>query len=230
MNIKRSGKTILFISSYIPLYTIFIINNIYDLVNYWHTNRRNKIFCYRNIFIYNKFQCIVAIILILVCFVSYFLLKQYLKNEQNSTRNVTIYNIKKRNDKVNEYILVYILPFIGINTSELKDCIVIVLVFIVLGYVCIKNNYIYINPLLYFMGYNIYSALSIVKVFNNDNEEQQLEDEVVLISNYKIVDLINKYQKSMVVKDNQRLTEYYMKVSKLDNGTYFLNRRDDSNN
>ena len=83
--------------------------------------------------------------------------------------------LRKSNEKVSDYILVYILPFIGVNSTDRTEFIIFILVFLLIGDILVKNDLVYINPVLYMMKYNILES-----------------EDKMLISKYSIAELKRK--------------------------------------
>lgn len=178
----KFSKWILFISSYIPLYLIFIVSNSFDI---WSRYKEiNQYSDYTNYMLINcsEFNLVNLFIFIILSLLSLTLLAIILKKESTSTTYHNLYNIKKNNGKINEYVLVYILPFITVNSSNLKDLIIFLIIYFVIGFLSVKNDIVYVNPILYMAKYNLYSY----------KEDTNAEEESVLITKYSIIDLKRK--------------------------------------
>lgn len=145
--LTKFSAWILFVSSYIPLFIIFAINNLFK---YFETKSNSG-----NI-IHPSLNLIIACSFILICIISFILLKVILTLVSSSTESMEVLNITKSNSDIINYLFVYIVPFISIDTSSLKDLIIFFILLIVIGVISVENNLIYINPTLYFMRYNIY--------------------------------------------------------------------------
>lgn len=74
--------------------------------------------------------------------------------------SVQIKNINNLNDNaIINYLFIYIFPFITLDFSNIKGIMVFLYLFSLLGYIYLRNNIVYINPILnIFFKYNIYSV------------------------------------------------------------------------
>lgn len=69
------------------------------------------------------------------------------------------HEIKEVEDKSNqflEYIIAYIIPFLGFNLTNLSDLISLSILFVIIGFLYIKSDMIYMNPVLKLLNYNLY--------------------------------------------------------------------------
>lgn len=142
--LTKFASWVLYISSYIPLFFILLINN---LIAIYENNINNKSY---------KINLYIVLGMILVIITGLAVLKFVLKASSTSNENITINNISKSNDSILGYLFSYLVPFMLINTSDIREVITFTLVFIVMGIICVENELIYINPTLYLLGYNMY--------------------------------------------------------------------------
>jgi len=142
--LTRFAAWILYISSYIPLFFILIINNIIVVYEKMIANEPYK----NNLYI--------SVGIVVVISLSYLLLRVVLKAANTNNESITINNISKSNDSILGYLFSYLVPFMLINTSDIREIITFALVFIVMGIICVENELVYINPTLYLLRYNIY--------------------------------------------------------------------------
>ena len=138
--------------------------------------------------------------------ISWILLFVVINLNSNSMTNKELYFVRKNNEKVNEYILVYIIPFISVSASDLKGLILFAMVFMVIGMVTVRNDIVYVNPILYFCKYNIYLF----------NEYQETTESSILITKYTIMEM----KKNGNFEDNK----IKMPTSKLSQNTYFIKK------
>ena len=133
-------RIIMFISSYFPLYVMVIILHFHKIL---------KGFAEKNILIIGF--VILIFILMLISIVSVVILKQ-----GRGTREKVINNLENPDDTVLSYITTYIIPLItnGDNSKEVYT--VNVLLFFLIGYIYLRVNLIYLNPLWAIFGYVIY--------------------------------------------------------------------------
>lgn len=160
--ITKFSKWILFVSSYIPLYVIFIVGNLFDIyIKYSENNPKVDIY---SLIFQCKINIVIIIFFIIVIFLSLILLKKILNISKDGRKNKTIKSIKKCNDRVSDYVLVYIIPFVTITLDSYKQLVLFLMIFLLLGYISVKNELVYINPILYFKKYNFYN----VTIKNNE--------------------------------------------------------------
>lgn len=175
------GKIFMFLSSYSPLY-LFIITLNYSIVDI-------KI-SLRKILDINQINSndIILYILISLTIISNMILYILLITSKRYSEPVKILEIQNGNEKVLDYILAYIVSFVctdfaQITNNDSKGIITAILIQILLGYLYCKSNMFYINPVLNFIGYDIY----LIKTSN---------DNFVLLSKDK--DSINKIQDDII--------------------------------
>jgi hypothetical protein len=129
--IKDYVKIFLFLSSYAPLFLILAIKN------------------------YTETYLVIGmgvLILISVIFSLYVIGK-------SSKMNGDYHEVKEVEDKSNqflEYIIAYIIPFLGFNTTSIPDLISLGIIFVLIGLLYIRSDLVYMNPLLNLMNYNLY--------------------------------------------------------------------------
>ena len=163
-------KCILFISSYFPLYIFLLILNI-DMYNSIEKLKQIPV----KIFL---ISILIFIVISIISLMSIIISK-------NGTKKLLIENIERTDDTIISYIMTYIIPILKVDKYEI---VVNILLFILIGYLYIRLNLLYLNPLWSMFGYISYRV-------NNDT---------VLITNYKITDLKIK------IKNNQSVKGFYM--------------------
>ena len=162
MKIRTDGfcntitRTIMFISSYFPLYIIIIILYFSKLL---------KGLIERNILII--IFTFLLVLLIVLSAVSIILLKK-----GQGTREKLISNLENPDDTVLSYIMTYIIPLVtnGDNSNEVY--IVNVILFVLIGYIYLRLNLIYLNPLWAIFGYLIYRDSNREIVITNISREE----------------------------------------------------------
>lgn len=155
------GKIFMFLSSYSPLY-LFIITLNYSLCDIKES--LSKIF---NISQVNKTDIILYILISLII-ISNTILYILVITSKKYSEVVRITEIENGNEKVLDYILAYIVSFVctdfaQITNNDSKGIITAILIHGLLGYLYCKSNMFYINPVLNFIGYEIY----LIKTDNN---------------------------------------------------------------
>ena len=188
----KFSKWILYISSYIPLYIILIVNNILNLYESYKGNKDFSI----SLLLKEKNINFILFFIILI-FISFVLLRISLREASKSTHYEEFFNIKKDNENINYYILIYIFAFIGIDSINKTKFIVFILLFVFIGNIFIKNNLLYIHPM---MKYNVFKS-----------------EDKILITKYSISEL-----KKKGIWDNNT-NKLMIKVSNLYNNIYYVN-------
>ena len=131
--IKDYTKVFLFLSSYIPLFIILGMKN------------------YSNSYILIGLSILVAISLI---FLIYIICKAHKMNGVYKEIN----SYEDKSNQFLEYIIAYIIPFLGFNLNNIIDLISVGIIFLIISVLYIKSDLIYMNPILNFMGYNLYKV------------------------------------------------------------------------
>jgi hypothetical protein cdifA_08257 len=149
-------RTIMFISSYFPLYIIIII---------LYFSKLFKGLMEKNILII--IFTILLVLLIVFSAVSIILLKK-----GQAIREKVISNLENPDDTVLSYIMTYIIPLVtnGDNSNEVY--IVNVILFVLIGYIYLRLNLIYLNPLWAIFGYLIYRDSNRGIVITNISREE----------------------------------------------------------
>lgn len=133
-------KIIMFISSYFPLYIMLLILYFEE---------------YRDIFLnftIKKFIILsVIFLLIFISVASIFLLKK-----SKSCRRVINNKVERPDDTIISYIMTYIIPLLSIDISKNSTVLINFILFLVIGYLYIRLNLVYLNPLWAIFGYLSY--------------------------------------------------------------------------
>lgn len=170
---KLRNSRILFISSYFPLYIIILVQNVSSLGTKCLEILRRKDIELNQVFqstqlLKKAIKCMVMhpeTYLIIVCLgliiFSYYSVKYMLKDMAKYSGSAFKVKISKATSLNYEYVLtyfsIYIFPFITLNLSSFSGIIQFSILWIFIGYVYIKNDLIYINPMLNIIfKYNIY--------------------------------------------------------------------------
>lgn len=150
-------KIIFFISSYIPLYLLLIIKNILE-----RTTDKGKFDVpnspLSNNYFFDEINDYVIIFLLIISICSLLFLYNLIKKQACDYT----YKIKEITNQTSEiyfnYISLYLLPCIGLSLNNITDIFVLLFIMIIIGYIYVSNNLTFINPVLQFLGYNIYDA------------------------------------------------------------------------
>lgn len=153
----------LYVSSFFPLYILLIINN-YESFSSWKK--------FISILYFEKpsvslFWALI-LVLMLLSLLSLFIITRLSLNERK-----TFENVSRTEDNLLDYVVTYLVPLLSIDVAKLNSLLVNAGLFLLLGFIYVKNNFVYLNPLFLFFGYNIFKTSS----------------EEVIISNYDIHDL-----------------------------------------
>jgi hypothetical protein len=154
--IKEFVKVVFFVSSFIPLYVIFVILNIESIL--------------LDVF----FIVIIALSSGLLYYV--FSIVRHIDGQYKEFKEVE--NINRVNL---EYFVVYIIPFLSINLLDIRIAISIFILFGMMCLMYVRSDIIYMNPLFTIGGLNLfrvkddkgdqYILISRKKIHKQDGEE-----------------------------------------------------------
>ena len=148
-------KVILFISSYIPLYVLLIVKNILERCTEGgkFLDIFGKLESARFFDEINDWAILILALLSLASFV-------YLWRKLKNTKSEKCYEVQEVRDETSNnyfnYISVYLLSCIGLSLNNIVDVFVLAFLMIIVGYIFITNDLIYLNPMLSMMGYKVY--------------------------------------------------------------------------
>lgn len=151
------NKLLLFISSYIPLYLLLICKNILERITDGG-HFVDIISKCRNMKLFDEINDYAILLMVSLSIISFI----YLKRKITNTIGRKKYIVKQiKNETSNyyfNYISIYLLSCLGLSLNSIVDCFVFVFLMAIVGYIYISNNMVYMNPVLNFMGYNIYDC------------------------------------------------------------------------
>ena len=134
------NKTFAFISSYLPLYILLMINNFNKDKNiaYW----------------------IAFGILIILVAISVIVLFCYLRGKGNRISLASNEQIDKlKSDSMINYLMAYIVPLATINNDDFIGSVITnSILFIIIGIIYVRMNLVYLNPVLVLFGYVPYTS------------------------------------------------------------------------
>lgn len=144
--LKHGALFSLYVTSYIPLFLILIMKQVWENREFLHWSGMTKasIGCF-----FSKFgmSCLLGVLSV-VGVIGIFVLIHNLKANLHNGRVVTVVKICNRNSEAIGYIATYIVPFMASDFSSLFECSIF-LIFMGLIYTIYANsNMIMINPLL----------------------------------------------------------------------------------
>jgi hypothetical protein len=164
--LKGLIRYILFLIAYIPIYIIGALKNIEPSL-YDKTGKKLTIEqILSNNYIPLGFICLTIILII------YF--RIYSKLALNPQGN-PIFTIKKISPQHKEYITylgTYILPFVGIKTTNLFDIIAVIFMFLTIGFIFSKTKNIFIGNL-YLYNINLF-FIKFVFIFNGCTKKKNI--------------------------------------------------------
>ncbi|MFJ5766841.1 hypothetical protein ACIP9C_15935 [Lysinibacillus sp. NPDC093210] len=135
-------KLFLFISSYSPLYLIVALSIYpYDGFNIISI-------------IQDKVLLTVYIILIVLFILSFLPILYIKKCELNST--IVGERVSRKNEEILSYLVTYIVPLLAIDIHEKSTLVTNGILFMLIGYLYVKSNLIYVNITFLLFGWNTY--------------------------------------------------------------------------
>lgn len=143
------GKIVLFISAFVPMYIVFLVTLIIELIN---ANLR-----------LNITNTVVLVSLVLLILFGIFGLMFLINSRGKEYKKVTIVSKKNITDQhFLNYFSLFVLLALTFDLSKICFIFALVVILIFLGVVYIKNNIFYVNPLLNILGYSFYDISYIV--------------------------------------------------------------------
>jgi hypothetical protein len=143
MALKKWVRFTLFLSAYSPLFALLVLRILLDN--------------YKVITEWNLFSVGISLIFIVVLFsnfILYYLLRKSKKDD--NYKHITIKHKENLNHVYLEYLVTYIIPFLNINYSNIKDIFLLFLLLMVVCFMYLKSNLIYVNPMINLFGYNLF--------------------------------------------------------------------------
>lgn len=205
--LEKFVQIILFLSSYIPLFIIIIIQNIFSLLEKLNIKFDFRITNPNTILenlksIHSQFESYLIIILTILIAILLILVMRLVNSlNDNDVTSVTIDEVININHStVTNYFAVYIFPFITMDLTSLLGVIQFTFLGTIIGYIYIKNDLIYVNPVL-----NILFKLNIyeVKFTYEDYNTGKKTYTGILLSQKEKQDLIVKSQIDIIIKNSE---------------------------
>lgn len=146
-------RILLLFSAYFPLYLILFIKfadfeAIYYSIKY---QELLKWYFFYDFFTINGFLSVLSTGLLIISIIScVYIIYEIFRTEKKKIGkySITVKNIENRDKDVLVYLMTYVLPLIGLNTKSLKDLIVFLIVIILIMWLSLYSDLLYINPLL----------------------------------------------------------------------------------
>lgn len=153
----------MFVTSFIPLWISIIIFDLWDIVenagnSFSKKGKLSDMFlCFLRV---NILQLVSIVFIIVMVMISACGINKFFKDQKCSIQKTPckILKAKKANKLSSEFLLAYILPLIASDFSNIKSIVLFLTSFAILAFLCIRNNNIYINIMLEFKKYRIYSC------------------------------------------------------------------------
>ena len=161
------NKTMMFISSYIPLYLLLILKNIIERIT------DGGVFLklsdvWRQAVFFDEINDWAVLVLILLSLMSCVYLHKVLKRSGGNKRYEVISSRDETGNYYFSYISVYLLSCLGLTLNSIVDCFVFIFIMSIIGIVYVKNDLMYLNPVINLMGYKVYDCT--LQSINTDNE------------------------------------------------------------
>jgi len=136
-------KIILFISAFVPMYVLFLINLIVELIN--------------DNLSFNVTNTIVLIALFVLMIIGIVGLLAIINNKEGKCEKIKVISKKNLTDQhFLNYFSLFVLLALTFDLSKICFICVLVVILVFIGIVYVKNNIFYVNPLLNIMGYSFY--------------------------------------------------------------------------
>lgn len=151
------AKVVLFVSAFVPMYILFLINLIVEIINdnlSWN--------------ITNSVVFVSLLILMIVGLVGLFIIISKKDNEKEEVKVLTKKNLTDQHFL--NYFSLFVLLALTFDLSKICLICVFVAIVIFIGIVYIKNNIYYVNPLLNILGYSFYD----ISYIDKNGDEQDL--------------------------------------------------------
>jgi len=148
--LKDWAKWLLFFSSYFPLYVIIAVKT--------RTTSFDFILFQTPVFTIGGYALSLAFIFFLVfgattlCFL--YIVIHFKRAENGQQKDVK--EPAERNELIISYILVHVVPFAFIDYSSTLNLLAFLLLFFSIGVIQVRSSYLYVNPLLSLMKYDLY--------------------------------------------------------------------------
>jgi hypothetical protein len=151
-------KSLLYLSSFIPLYILLIVQNL-KLRNtdgkIYSTSEFFKQFIDNEKTTPNIFWIGIFSLLLISTITIFIFIKFFLQAEGSQGK---IIGVSFSREDTLGYIVTYIIPLISIDIKSPRSLIINVILFITIGVFYVKNNQLFMNPILNIMNYNILSS------------------------------------------------------------------------
>lgn len=139
MDLKKiMVRSIMFISSYAPLY-VFLLILQYNQLQKWDTS-----------------YLVLSFLVLMIFFILVSLFSIYSINNIPQGNTYRIQHIKQAKENIISYVFTYIVPILSISLENIPVVIVNLLLFCLVWLLYVKLNLVYLNPLWALFGYVTY--------------------------------------------------------------------------
>lgn len=156
--VRTIQKTLFYMSSFIPLYLLLIVQNlqIRDEAGFFSWQIIIAQFNFSNKVISSFWIGLLLLLIIsLIGYGMFFFV--YTKKEGIKS---SISDAEFVREDTMGYIVTYIVPLLSMDIESVRSLVINLLLFIIIGSFYVKNDQIFMNPLYNLCGYNIFSAES----------------------------------------------------------------------
>lgn len=153
----------LLFSAYFPLYLILFIKfadfeAVYYSFKYWHFFKEFFFYDFLSI---NGFLSVMSSLLFLYSlFCCYYIIREIVKTERKriGQYTITVKHVESRDKDVLVYLMTYVLPLVSLNTQNIKEVIIFILLIILIMWLSLYSDLLYINPLLTAFKRSLYAV------------------------------------------------------------------------
>lgn len=135
------AKLLFFISSYIPLIFILLINSNFK---------------FNEVFVNFTFTSFFISFIIFLLLVSIFFLFWILQDRNVNPTKINFIKVENKTSETLSYILPYVVAFYQVDFLDIKNLLIFLIIFITIFAVYINSNLIAVNPILAILGYKIF--------------------------------------------------------------------------
>lgn len=178
---SRGEKFVFFITSYTPMWVIFLIKFLLNSQN-WSLHLKLTVVSSLVIFIFWNIYKLVKLLNPTGC-------------ASAPIEIITVKNISI--DYITNYFSLYLFPFFALEIENSTSIVILFVILALSAYLYIKNNIIYINPVLNFLGYSIYE----VEIKLNGDSENSSQTSYLIVKREKY-EVIKKFKTIYKFEDN----------------------------
>lgn len=190
--LNKFDKWRLFLSSYLPLYILIIIQNY----NFFSSMLKNILIKFNSISGTIKeeplYKWIFFVVIISLSLVSFCTIHRFVILKSNRQFSVTG-KYEKTGDSIISYIFTYLVPLLSMDINNGNSIIINLLLFILIGVLYVAQDLIYLNPILALLGFNFY-----------------INDEKIIITKFSLEKLKEFEENENKVKGNRLGSQIYV--------------------